>query len=186
MEKERNVQTIVILALAAVIVTMSIGFAAFEANLNINGNVTVEKAEWNVAFDTNSYVESENSVTVASTDRSLTGTAMTYAVTLSAPGDFYEFTINVNNTGTFDAKLSSLTMTALTQEQAKYLTYTVSYNGTSYTTSNSTLAVQLAKKTGVAPVKVRVEYIQPADAADLPTEDVTVSLSAALHYDQVA
>ena len=75
-------------------------------------------------------------------------------------------------------------MSSLTTEQQKYLKYTVTYDGTEYTASTSNLAIALAKQTGTAPVKVRVEYVQPTDAADLPASDVEVSLTATLAYEQ--
>lgn len=77
-------------------------------------------------------------------------------------------------------------MNSLTTEQAKYLTYEITYNGTEYTTTTSSLSVALAKTSGVAPVKVRVEYIQPDNPADLPSSEVNVSLTASLTYNQAA
>lgn len=186
MEKQKNTQMFVIAILAVAVLTMSVGFAAFTQTLNIDGNVTVASSKWNIAFDTTSYQESSGSVTVSDTNRTLSGTSMTYNVTLTKPKDFYEFTINVKNTGTFDANLTGITMSALTTEQAKYLKYVITYNGTEYTTTTSSLSVALANTTGVAPVKVRVEYIQPDNPADLPSSEVTVPLTASLTYNQAA
>ena len=184
MEKQKNTQMFVIAILAVAVLTMSVGFAAFTQTLNIDGNVTVASSVWNIAFDTASYKESNGSVSAS--NKTIDGTSMTYNVTLTKPGDFYEFTVNVKNTGTFDANLTGISMNSLTTEQAKYLTYEITYNGTEYTTTTSSLSVALAKTTGVAPVKVRVEYIQPDDPADLPSSEVNVSLTASLTYNQAA
>lgn len=186
MEKQKNTQMFVIAILAVAVLTMSVGFAAFSQTLNIDGNVTVAKSIWSIAFDTASYVESSGSVTVSDTNRTLSGTSMTYNVTLSKPKDFYEFTINVKNTGTFDANLTGITMSGLDADKAKYLKYVITYNGTEYTTTTEGLSIALANTTGVAPVKVRVEYIQPDDSADLPSTQVTVPLTASLTYEQAA
>ena len=62
---------------------------------------------------------------MAEGDRSISNLSMTYKVTLSKPGDFYEFTVDVKNSGTFDASLTGITMTYLTEAQSKYLTYKV-------------------------------------------------------------
>jgi hypothetical protein len=187
-EKNKGTQTIIIAVLAVAVLAMSVGFAvsAYTQNLNINDStVNVTAAKWNVHFDDTSYTETTGSV--AATSHTLTGTTMVYAVTLAKPGDFYEFTVNVKNEGTFDANLTSLTMSSLTTEQSKYLTYTITYNnGTTYSASNATITgVTLPKTTGVAPVKVRVTYVAPADSANLPTTDQTVTLSATLTYTQV-
>ena len=186
MEKKKNTQMFVIAILAVAVLTMSVGFAAFTQTLDISGNVSVASSSWNIQFDTSSYQESAGSVTVAADNRTISGTSMTYNVTLTKPGDFYEFTVNVKNTGTFDANLTGISMNSLTTEQAKYLTYEITYNGTEYTTTTSSLSVALAKTSGVAPVKVRVEYIQPDNPADLPSSEVNVSLTASLTYNQAA
>lgn len=187
MERNKGTQTIIITILAIAILAMSVGFAAsaYTQNLNINDStVNVTSAKWNVHFDDTSYTETTGSI--AATSHTLTGTTMVYSVTLAKPGDFYEFTVNVKNEGTFDANLTSLTMSTLTTEQAKYLTYTITYNnGTVYSASNAAITgVTLAKTTGTAPVKVRVEYLTPTDSADLPSTNQTITLSATLTYTQ--
>lgn len=184
MEKQRNTQMLVIAVLAVAVLTMSVGFAVFTQTLNINGNTTVGASNWNVKFVTDSYAETSGSVTVSSADRTITGTSITYAVKLTKPGDFYEFTINVKNSGTFNAKLTGVTLSALTTEQSKYLTYKLTYNGTEYSTTTSGLSVALSANNDVATVKVRVEYIQPTNPNDLPQEEVVIPLTASLSYEQ--
>lgn len=181
MEKQKNTQLFVIAVLSVVLLTMSVGFAGFAQTLNINGNVTVEGAKWEVGFVTNTYTESTNSV--EATNKSVTGTDMTYSVKL-APQEFYEFTVTVKNTGTLKAQLNKITMSSLTADQAKYLTYTVYYNNTAYTATTDSLALDLVKD-ATATVKVRVEYVLPESASDLPSEDVDVTLTASLDYSQV-
>ena len=188
MEKQKSTQTIIIAVLAMALLAMSIGFAAsaYTQDLQINDStVNVKAAKWNVHFDDASYTETAGSI--AATTHTLTGTTMVYEVTLSKPGDFYEFTVNVKNEGTFDANLTSLTMSSLTAEQAKYVKYEITYNnGTVYTSSNAAITgVTLAKTTGMVPVKVRVTYLQPDESVDLPSTDQTLTLSATLTYTQV-
>lgn len=184
MEKQKNTQMFVIAILAVAVLTMSVGFAVFTQTLDINGNVTVASSKWSIAFDTTSYVESDGSVAVSDANRTLSGTSMTYNVTLSKPKDFYEFTVKVKNTGTFDANLTGITMSGLDADKAKYLKYVITYNGTEYTTDTTELSIPLAKTTGEATVKVRVEYIQPNDHNDLPSAPVNVPLTASLTYSQ--
>lgn len=188
MEKQRNTQMLVILVLAVAVLTMSVGFASYSAVLSINGTANVSAASWNVKFDDTTFAESS---TIKATSKTISGTNVTYTVALAKPGDYYEFTIKVKNLGTFNANLTKITLSKLTEAQSKYLTYTLSYGSTEYsaTTSDltaSNLSVPLAAKTGVETVTVRVEYVAPANAADLPAADVELSLSASLTYDQVA
>lgn len=187
MEKKRNGQLAVILVLAVAILFMSVGFAAYSTTLNINGTATVKANKWSVHFVDTSYAETTGSV--AATNHTISDTSATYTVTLTKPGDFYEFSIDVINDGSFDAVLKSITMSTLSAAEAKYLTYTLTYDGTAYTASQSGLSLSLPYATGsnTKTVKVRVSYVQPENSADLPTtEDATVTLTASLGYEQAA
>ena len=184
MEKQKNNQLFMIAALSLVVLFMTVGFALYESSLTVHGTTTVNPATWSVHYITNTYAESTNSV--AATSKTITNTDVTYSVTLDKPGDFYEFTIDVINDGSFDAKLTALTMTALSAAQQKYLTYTVTYNGVDYTASQSNLNIALPCTTGsnTKTMKVRVAYVQPENSTDLPTSSVDVTLNASLDYVQ--
>lgn len=185
MEKQKNTQFAVIAVLSLTIMIMTIGFAAYASTLNITGTVNVNPANWSVHFVTNSYTETTGSV--AASAHTLSETAATYTVTLDKPGDFYEFTANVINDGSFNADLSSLTMTALTTDQQKYLTYVVTYNGTDYSATNSSISgvtLPFTSGSNTHPVKVRVTYVQPENSTDLPQQAVQLTLSAVLNYTQ--
>ena len=186
MEKKKNTQLFVIAILSVAILVMSVGFASYASTLNINGTATVRANKWSVHYVTTSYEESTGSKVASS--KTITNTDFTFAVTLEKPGDFYEATVNVINDGTFDAVLKSLTMSTLTEAQQKYLKYTVTYDGTPYTASQSSVGNSLpfADGSNTKAVKVRVEYIQPEKSADLPTENVDVTLTASLDYEQAA
>lgn len=189
MEKNRNFQTIIMGVLAAALLVMAVGYAAvFNQTLTINGTATAKAAKWDIHFDDSTYSETTGSVAATSTN--IGTTSMSYNVTLEKPGDFYEFTIDVVNAGTFDAKLTAITLTnSITAAQANYLTYTFQYNGTTYAASTSGLAIDL-KAAGAqndadtATVKVRVEYVQPNDSTQLPTTDQQVTLNVSLDYQQ--
>lgn len=184
MEKQKNTQIIVIAVLAVAILVMSVGFAIFTQNLTLNGTTTVASASWGLEFVPASYTETAGSVEVTPANRTIAGTSMTYNVSLEKPGDFYEFTVNVENKGTFDTNLTDITMSTLTAAQQKYLTYSIVYGGQTYTASATGLTHSLTAG-NTAPVKVRVEYILPESSTDLPATEVTVNLTASLTYKQV-
>ena len=181
MKKSISISSVTIILLLVAIVAMSVGFAVFSSTLNIEGSASVESSNWNIAFDEDSYQETSGSV-VAS-DKTINATSMTYSLTLTEPGDFYEFTINVENTGTFNANLTGLTLSSFLTEQAKYLKYSVSYNGSEYTSTQDSLSVALNSGSN-APVKVRVEYVQPDNPADLPKSTQQITLNASLDFEQ--
>lgn len=185
MEKKFKYSGVIVILLVVVVVAMSVGFAVYSTMININGTATVQTANWNVALDEATYQETEGSV-AASPRPTINATSMNYTVTLNEPGDFYEFTIDVKNTGTFDAELKGITMGGITGHE-NYLKYTITYDGTDYTTTNASLSgLTLAAETGVKEIKVRVEYIQPASASDLPQTQQTVNLTASFDFQQAA
>ena len=187
MKKGVGFSAVLIVLLVVAVVAMSIGFAAFSQNLPINGTATVQSSNWSVQFKTDSYSETPGSIQVDTGNRTLNATSMTYEVTLAEPGDFYEFTVTVENSGTLDAQLSGITMSTLTESQQKYLKYEITYDGGStYTQTTSGLNVELLHG-DTADVKVRVEYVQPDNPEDLPTTGPEqISLTATLNYTQKA
>ncbi len=185
MKKNFDYSMFVIIGLLVAVVVMSVGYAQFSQVLEMNGTATVSQSKWDIGFVPTSYKEGTGSVTVAEENRTLNGTTMTYSVSLLKPGEFYEFTVDVKNSGTFNANLTGLTMQALSTAQQKYLKYVITYDGQEYEVSQNDLSVAL-NSNATKTVKVRVEYIQPADSADLPQSAQTITLNASLSYTQVA
>ena len=192
MEKQKHVQTAIIGVLAVAILVMAVGFALYEQNLNIGGTANVTAASWNVHFVTSGtgvYATTTGSIT-PSTPPTVTGTSVsTYNITLAKPGDYYEFTIDVVNEGTIDAKLNGITLSSLSEAAAPYVSYTVYYNDTPYTatTDLSSSNIVLTKASGSNPtdtVKVRVEYKTPTSTNPtlLSQSLENISLTATLHY----
>lgn len=182
MRKERNVQTIAIIALSVAIVIMSIGYAAYTQTLNINGTSTFQASKWDIRFDKDSFSETS---TIKATDKSIGDTSITYEVTLAKPNDEYSFTVNAKNFGTIDATMKKITLSGLTDAQKKYISYKVSYNGTEYTNTTEGLTEALASNAS-HPVVVTVKYLLPAESSDLPQTDATVNLTVALDYEDNA
>ena len=180
MKNTKKKEIAIVLLLIVAVILMTVGFALYTQTLNINGTVTVKGSPWNVHYIENQITPTTGSVTATSATVSKTDFAFT--VTLEKPGDFYEATVTVQNEGTIGAVLKTLTMSSLTTEQAKYLTYTVTYNGTEYSATANNLSTALAAA-GTAPVKVRVEYKADAEQNDLPTTDQTVTVTGSLYYE---
>lgn len=182
MRQEKGLQTVVIAVLAVAILVMSVGFAYFSQDLHINGTATFTAAKWDVHFDTTSFAE--DSTITASPTPTVTGTNITYTVTLAKPGDEYKFHVNVVNEGTIDAILKKITIT--NSSNAEYVEHIVKYNTTSYTSTTDNINATLVKKTGntpgTVPVEVTVRYKEPANASSLPSTDQTVTLNVTLDY----
>ena len=89
MERKRNGQLIIIGVLAVTILFMSIGFAAYAAQLDIGGQVTVKPSSWNIHWDTTSFAKDASSVAITQTQ--FTNTSYEFTATLQKPGDFAKF-----------------------------------------------------------------------------------------------
>lgn len=199
MERKNGAQTITIAVLAVAILVMAVGFAGYNAQLKISGDTTLSAAKWDVHFvtgdtDTGHFAVTSNN-TITGVTHSVTGTNVTYDVTLPNPGDVYEFTIDVINEGTFNAKLDSIVIApTITADEDKNLDYTVWYNGTeykadathgTYTITGVTLPKKEGSNPGRATVKVRTEYEKVASEDDLLSADMKKTMSVTLNYSSV-
>ena len=189
MEKQKHAQTAIIGVLAVAILVMAVGFALYNQNLDINGTATLTAAKWSVHFvktGTDSYTQTGGVTPTTAPTVNATGTTLeTYNVTLAKPGDYYEFTTTVINDGTIDAKLTGVTLTNLSAEQAKHITYTLTYGATEYAATNASISngPVLAKNGGTETVKVKIQYKVPASETDLLAENMgPVNLTATLSY----
>lgn len=180
MKKKNNFQEKMIVMLAILIIVMSIGFASITSQLTVYSGVKFKSASYNVSFDRDSYelTFGSNATTELPT---ISGASINYGVTLSEPGEYLEFTLNLVNEGTLDVYLSSIIMGGLTAEQKNYIRYTVTYNSVECQETTENINLLIPKETGTIPVKVKVEYI-PASEDLLPTENVNLNLICALNF----
>ena len=175
--KDRKILTLGLCLVAVCVFTLTIAYAALNAVLTIQGSAQVTSADWDVHL-ANPIVKNGSVTTTVPT--LITGKSLTFSTTLNMPGDFYEFTVDVVNSGSIDAMIEKVTKTPeLTVDQAKFLKYEVSYaNGES-------IANKQAIAAGVTmPIKVRVEYRNDLVASDLPTGQVQLTLGLVLDYIQ--
>ena len=175
--KDRKVLTLGLCLILVCVFTLTIAYAALSAVLTISGNARVSAADWDIYLN-NPRVTSGS----ATTDVPIIKTSSTveFSTTLSMPGDFYEFTIDVVNAGSIDAMIENVVKTPeLTADQAKFLKYEITYqNGESITNK------QLLAKDTTMPIKVRIEYRKDLVASDLPTGQVVLDLALTLEYTQ--
>ena len=156
--------------------SLTIVYAALSVTLNINGNAEVPAANWDIHLE-NPKVKSGS---VNNNVPTISGNNLTFSASLTTPGDYYEFTVDVVNGGDIDAMIDSVVKTPeLTTEQAKYFKYEVSYqNGEDVSTK------QTLKKGTSTPIKVRIEYRNDLIASDLPTVTSNLGLKLTLIYVQ--
>ncbi len=194
MRTERNLKILAIVAIVLAVGGLSIGFASFSTALEIsNTTATVTPANFEVVFDNLQTAVTTGSAT-ASDPTFTPGTAIIsdIDITLQNPGDSVTYTFDIDNSGTMDAILQTMSMAdpaALDPADRLVctggtgpngatdaanvcgdLTYTLTYAAdSSSVAANNTLAASEIKT-----VNLTLTY-DPADDTTLPVEAVTVS-----------
>ena len=108
MQRKSFIQNVTIIVLAVAIIAMSVGYATFSTPLQIKGTTVVEGNSWNIKFNNVQKLDTTTVTDTAITGPTLTDTTnLTFGVNL-ALNTKYEFTVDVVNEGTIDARLSSL------------------------------------------------------------------------------
>ena len=177
MAKNKNKTIFVVLLILVGVI--SIGYAALNATLNINGTTKINSNQWGVQFKSNSINVTTGS-DLATTAPTITGTTVSYSPTLTVPGDKYQFQIVVENTGTIDVKLATApTMSGVSADQDVYVNYSIAYADGTEIKANDTLAAENTKT-----LVVTVEYDDDITAAQLPSTSQTLNLSFTMNYVQ--
>ena len=175
--KDRKLLYGVLSIVLVCIFSLSIAYAALSAVLTINGNAEVVSSTWDV-YLANVHVKD------GSVDGGLpsivNSTTASFSTTLSKPGDYYEFFIDVVNNGSIDAMIESIMKTpTLSTAQEKYINYIIEYeNGESLNEK------QLILKKSYVRLKIRIEYRRDLTEVDLPSSSETISLGFTINYIQ--
>ena len=174
-KKRLNYLLVIILLLL-----VSVGYAVLSTNLNIVGSGTINNPTWNIHWE-NVQVKT-GSVTASTPIIDTAKTTINYSVTLTIPGDYYEFTVDAVNAGTIDGmvsvvsnKLNNVEITTL----PSYLEYKVTYEDGVDIAPNHLLEAGTSEK-----YKIHVGYKKDISATDLPSTAQTLNLTFSVTYVQ--
>ena len=155
-----------------------VGYAALTANLSIDGILNISKTSWQVNLD--EIEVSEGSVEASTPAHVVNDTTVSFASRLNDPLDFYEFTVDVKNTGTLDATLESIIITPdLEDLNIDYLTIDVTYDDDTPVEIGDSLNKNTTKK-----IKVSMKYVDGLTVEEYPDEDQTFQVKVRLNYVQ--
>ena len=158
--------------------TLTLGYSLLTTTLEIEGVGKISKAVWNIHFA--NIQTTQGSVTPTQAPTISNDTNIVFSVKLAEPTNFYEFTADIVNEGTIDAKINSFTiLPVLTEAQKKYFNYTVTYSDGTEIKVNDALNAGRTEK-----IKVRFEYLEQTDTSLYPTEDQEFSLQVGIDYVQ--
>lgn len=179
---------LVILTLIIVVIGLGIAFATFSRTLTINGSATVNSSTWNVHFSSTSGGPAGGTITpVLDNIEGLTPTAtasvgtfnatqLTWNGSLKTSGDRIIFDFFVVNSGDYDAKLSSLTKSALTCKVndapeiavCSKISYIFRYKDGSTINPTDVLGAGQSKEVEL------ILQLGSLDGIDLPTDNVVI------------
>lgn len=100
---------IIVTFLIAIVCIMSIGYAAFFAELNITGTSTIT-SDWDIEI-TDVTVKTVVGNATKAIEPVVSGTAATFKTDLTSPGDSMTYQVTITNNGNVDAKVGSIEMT---------------------------------------------------------------------------
>lgn len=122
MERERRGKNFVIAGLLVAVVSLSVAFAVtLTQKLNINGAAEIPSTQWNVHF--NDPVTTSASTLTPTELKKTGGTLIEFSVKLEE-GKTFEFEAPVQNEGTVNAKLDTLTLSGV-GDKADLVTFEV-------------------------------------------------------------
>ena len=181
MKNSKKIMAVIILVLLLLGVT--VGYSVLTTSLNISGISKIKNATWDVHFS-NIRVTTGSVTPVSAPAISENGLTITYDVDLMVPGDFYEFTVDVVNSGTIDAELvSDPEITGVSTEQDAFVNYTFLDSNGDPVVEGTEIRAGRTKK-----YRVRVEFDRDIDETILNTisSDETMNLKVKMNWQQAS
>ena len=177
---KKNKRKLNYMILIIMILVISIGYAILSSNLNIVGSSQISAPTWDIHWE-NVQVKT-GSVSAQTPTIDTNKTTVNYSVTLTIPGDYYEFTVDAVNAGSIDGmvsvvsnKLNGTEITTL----PNYLEYKVTYEDGVDIAPNHLLAANSSEK-----YKVHVGYKKDISVSDITSSPQTLNLSFSVTYIQ--
>lgn len=164
------------LILLIIFLCMGIGYAILSENMKINTIAKIGANIWDVHFENISVREgSIEGNPVIGSDK----TSLSLNFTFGEPGEFYEFYVDVVNSGSIDARVESFVKTILTETQSHYLTFHVTYADGVEIQRGDTLKVGEKEQ-----LKVLIQFNRIIKAEELPSKGETINLTCQINYVQ--
>ena len=154
---------------------IGIGFAYVNTALEITGIARVKDAKWDIQL--NNYTLTDGSVT-PNADPTITDTTISFAAKVNEPGEFYGFSIDVENNGTINAAIANFSVTP-DFSTINYLDASFTYDNGIPVQNGDLLIAGTSKK-----IIVRLSYKDGIDESLYPTTDQSFNVVVSLNYEQ--
>ena len=181
MEKQRRIKMLSLSAVIIAVLGLTVAFAALSTTLNIKGSAYLDAAKWGIKFQNLSEPSIVGEASDAKTAKIEKDVSINdIKVTLSKPGDSVTYTVDLVNDGDINAKIENIEKTNLTEEQQKYITFTVKYKE-----NDTELKIgDILSKKEVKPLVIKIEYRKDLESSDLPKSAQGINLSYKLDFVQ--
>ena len=195
--KSRKMLFILFCLVLISVLSVTLAYAALSSNLTISGSADVVASTWDVHFENQTVVNklSSNLYDYEVSNMAVWGCGPQAGIdcilkvsdlkinfatsSLSVPGDFRSFSVDVVNGGSIDAKLDGFILSGLNSEQEQYLNYYVRYDDGTEVKAGEILSVGSRKK-----LLIVIEFDKNISVEQLPTSEQTISLSYTMNYVQ--
>ena len=147
---------------------ISVGYAYLNATLSINGHTELSANTWNIHFENLSVTDGSVAASIPAAIQS-NNTNINYSVILEMPGDFYEFEVDIVNSGSLPGKLSLTQIEGISSVAELYLDSSIKY-----TNGNDVQVDDLINPGARKRIVVRVSYKENLNS--LPEEDIELDL----------
>lgn len=154
---------------------IGIGFAYVNTSLEITGIAKVKDAKWGIQL--NNYTLTDGSVT-PNADPTITDTTISFAAKVNEPGEFYGFSIDVENNGTINAAIANFNVSP-DFSTINYLDASFTYEDGTPVQNGDLLIAGTAKR-----IIVRLSYKDGIDESLYPTTDQSFNVVVSLNYEQ--
>ena len=140
--------------------------------------IVPDDINWKIEFD-NIKIDSGSVRAVKDAIIDSSKTEITYEVIMTEPGQFYSFKVDILNKGNVDAKLYNIIESGMTDEQKRFLKYSVTYDDGTEIKVGDTL-----NKNNKKQLKVYLQFKEDVNPDDLPDGGELITLSYKLEYVQ--
>lgn len=192
MKKDRNITFMLVVMLLLTIVTgVSFTYAAYTRELVINGTASAKKMKWDIHFSDLSAASVTGGAREVTSPLLTDATKLqTYKVEFSKPNSSISYTFNMENAGTFDATLSSITPGSIkctesgeadatdAQNVCDNLEYKLVYSGSDLNGHHEGDEVKQNDTLNAgakASLKLTLTYKDVTDPSKLPKDDIDIS-----------
>lgn len=168
----------ILMAVLLLAIFLTIGYAYLQTSISLNGTTKIAKNTWDVRF-ANLLLDKGNVTATTPATLKNNDTLMDFTLTLKNPGDYYNFVVDVINSGTIDAKISSVTMSGLTTTQKKYIDFVATYSDGEEIKAGDGLLAGSSDK-----LKISLKYRTDIDSSNYPHSNETLKLTFKVNYVQ--